>query len=81
MTYLGHPHYTKFTSNADISKSICNTFVPGSGNFDNKPTISKKMKELRYDVSCVFYLDKHKSEIEFIFHYMAENSPRSGPDY
>lgn len=30
-----------------------------------------------YSVPCVFDLDKHEREINFLFHYMANNEPRS----
>ena len=33
-----------------------------------------------YPIPCVFDLEKHEREINFLFHYMKNNPPRQGPD-
>jgi hypothetical protein len=34
----------------------------------------------QYKTPCVFDLDKHEKEIDFLFHHMSQHKPRQGPD-
>lgn len=55
-------------------------------NTDKLKNTNQEKKELRekagnYKVPCVFDLDLHENEINFLFHHMAHNPPRAGPDW
>jgi hypothetical protein len=40
----------------------------------------KRKEALEYKIPCVFDLDKHEREIDFLFYHMSHKPPRQGPD-
>lgn len=65
-----------------IMQNVPNDLLPVYYDLEKLKTESKTRRQAReYTIPCVFDLERHGQQIDFLFHYMSTHKPRAGPDF
>ena len=63
-------------------QNVPNDLLPVYYNVEKLKTEDEiRTQAKKYKVPCVFDLEKHGEQIDFLFHHMSTNKPRAGPDF